>query len=103
MDNFPCFKVVKRDIEKCEVEIQFIDNVMQSSCSVYFLDRRNDYDVERITERYKTPLTLTSIKLELTPSNMTKYYYSLIGLETILYNLFRNDNKPFQEDLKKGE
>lgn len=103
MDYIPCCKVVKRDIERCEQEIELIDNIMQSPCSVYFLDRRNNNDVERIIERYKTPLTLTSIKLELTPSNMTKYYYSLTGLETILYNLFRSENKPFQEDLKKGE
>lgn len=34
---------------------------------------------------------------------MTKFYYSLTGLETILFNLFKSNNKPFTEDLKKGE
>ena len=103
MENFPCCKVVKRDIEKCELQIELVDNVMQSPCAMFFLDKRNDFVVKEIVDRFITPLTITSIKLEIIPSNMTKFYYSLTGLETILFNLFKSDNKPFMEDLKKGE
>ena len=103
MENFPCCKVVKRDIEKCSVEIDLVDNPMESPCAMYFLDKRNQVVVKEIVDRFITPLTLTSIKLEIIPSNMSKYYYSLTGLETILFNLFKSDYKPFTEDLKKGE
>jgi hypothetical protein len=102
MDNFPCCKVVKRDIKKCLVELEMVDNVMQNPCSLFFLDKRNNLVVEEITERFRTPITLTTIKLEIIPSDLTKFYYSLTGLETILYNLFKSDNKLFQNDLKKG-
>jgi len=103
MDNFPCCKVVKRDIEKCSVQLEIVDNVMENPCSIFFLDKRNDLVIEEITERFRTPITLTTIKLEIIPSDLTKFYYSLTGLETILFNLFRGGNKPFQEDLKKGK
>lgn len=103
MENFPCCKVVKKDLKKCSVELDLVDNPMESPCAVYFLDKRNDIVVKEIVDRFITPLTLTSIKLEIIPSDMTKFYYSLTGLETILFNLFKSDNKPFMEDLKKGE
>ena len=103
MENFPCCKVVKKDLVKCTVEIDLVDNPMQSPCAMFFLDKRNNIVVEEIVDRFIKPLTLTSIKLEIIPSNMTKFYYSLTGLETILFNLFKSDNKPFMEDLKKGE
>lgn len=103
MENPTYCKAVKEDAKKCSLEIDLVDNVMQTPCAVYFLDRRNDLEVGLITDRKIIPNTLTTIKLELIPSNMTKFYYSLIGLETILFNLFRSENKPFQDDLKKGE
>lgn len=103
MENLPCCKVVKKDSEKCSVKIYLVDNVMESPCAMFFLDKRNDIVVEEITEQFRLPITLTSIRLEIIPSNMSKYYYSLTGLETILFNLFKSDNKPFTEDLKKGE
>ena len=93
MENFPCCKVVKKDLVKCTVEIDLVDNPMQSPCAMFFLDKRNNIVVEEIVDRFIKPLTLTSIKLEIIPSNMTKFYYSLTGLETILFNLFKSDNK----------
>lgn len=103
MENFPCCKVIRRDAKKCNLEIDLVDNVMKSPCAVYFLDRRNELEVQLITKRKTIPNTLTSIQIEVIPSNMTKFYYSLMGLETILFNLFRSENKPFQNDLKIGE
>ena len=103
MENFPCCKVVRSDLENCLLEVNVCDNVMENPCSIYFLDKRNQVVVEEITEQFRLPITLTTIKLEILPTNLTKFYYSLLGLETILYNLFRSDNKPFQEDLKRGQ
>ena len=103
MDDLPCWKVAKRDYEKSSRVIRLVDNVMEDPCAIHFLDKRNGLVVDEITGSIIRPITITSIKLELTPSNMTKYYNSLAGLETILYNLFRNESKPFQEDLKRGE
>ena len=103
MKEFPCVKFVKRDIENCLVEVEVCDNVMENPCSIYFLDRRNNQVVKGITDGVKLPIEITRIKLELTPSSMTQYLYSLNGLETIVFNLFRSENKPFQDDLKKGE
>ena len=103
MDNFPCYEIVSRDVDRCLVEIELVDNVMESPCSVYFLDRRNNLEIEGITESIKTPMDITCLKLQLIPSDMTKFYYNFLGLETIVYNLFKSNNKPFQDDLKKGD
>lgn len=103
MEEFPCIKNLKRDIENCLVEIEFEDNIMQNICSLFFLEKRNHNVIDEITEGYKVPMNLTRIKIEIIPSEMTQYLYSLNGLETIIYNLFRNENQPFLNDLKKGE
>jgi len=99
---FPCIKNLKRDVENCLVEIEFFDNVMESPCSIYFLDKRNQKVIDEITNGYKVPMTLTRVKLEIIPSDMTQYLFSLNGLETIIYNLFRMENQPLINDLKKG-
>jgi hypothetical protein len=103
MKEFPCIKNIKRDIENCLVEIEFCENVMESPCSIYFLDKRNQGVIEEITNGHKAPMTLTRVKLEIIPSDMTQYLFSLNGLETIIYNLFRSENQPFIKDLKKGD
>lgn len=103
MENFPCCKIVKKDYIKCSVELDLVDNPMESPCAMYFLDKRNQVVVEEILEQFRLPITLTAIKLEILPADLTKFYYSFIGLETILYNVFRSDIKPFQDDLKRGQ
>lgn len=102
MEEFPCIKNINRDIENCLVEIEFCENVMESPCSIYFLDKRNQAVIDEITNGYKAPITLTRVKIEIIPSDMTQYLFSLNGIETIIYNLFRSENQPFINDLKKG-
>ena len=103
MNNFTCSEIVRRDVDRCLLEIELVDNVMESPCSVYVLDRRNNLEIEGITENIKTPMDITCLKIQIIPSDMTKFYYNFLGLETIVYNLFKNNNKPYQDDLKKGD
>lgn len=103
MENFPCCKLIKKDTKKGSVLIEIPNNVMENPSSVYLLDKRNGLVIKEITDDFKMPISTTRIKLQIIPSNMTQYYYTLNGLETILFNLFRSDNKSFQEDLKRGE
>ena len=102
MKNFPCIKMIKRNIKDGLIEVEISNNIMENPCSVYFLDKMNQAVIDDITQVKKLPLDLTRITLEIIPSSMTKYLYSLNGLETIIYNLFRGQNEQFQEDLKKG-
>ena len=104
MKEFPGVKYVKRDNESELIEIEFSDdNVMNDPNSIFFLETRNRQVIEEISEGLKFPINITSIKLELVPSSMTKYLYSFNGLETIIFNLFKSEKKTFQDDLKKGD
>ena len=69
----------------------------------YSLPNKGKVEFEGITENIKFPMDITCIKLQLIPSDMTKFHNDFLGLETIVYNTFKSNNKPFQDDLKKGD
>ena len=102
LEDFPDLKIVKRDIERGLVEIELVDNVMENPCSVFFLERRNDMIIEEILETEPLPKKLTQIKLKILPTENSKFYYCLLGIETIIFNLLnRIHNKRILDDLKK--
>ena len=49
------------------------------------------------------PAEVTTIRIQIAPMDSTKFYYALNGIETIIYNLLRNDVKPFEKDIKRGD
>ena len=102
MNKYPCVKVTRRDIENCLVEVEICDNVMTNPCSIYFLDNRNKVVIDDFVPSI-IPSEVTSIKLKILPNESGKFYYSLNGIETIIYNLFRSDIKPFERDIKSGD
>ncbi len=101
MEKYPCVKVTRRDVENCLVEVDICDNVMTNPCSIYFLDNRNKVVIDEFVPN-KIPSDVTSIKLKILPNESGKFYYSLNGIETIIYNLFSTDIKPFERDIKSG-
>jgi len=103
MEKFPCINVVKKDIERCLVVLNLADNVMNEPCSLYFLDRRNNLVVEEIVGKTKLPKFITRVKLKILPTEMGYFYYSLNGIETIIFNLLKNDIKPFDNDIKGSD
>jgi hypothetical protein len=103
MEKFPCVNVLKKDLERCLVVVELTENVMENPCSIYFLDRRNNIVVDEIVENTNPPKFVTRVKLKVLPTEIGYMYYSLNGIETIIFNLFRNNIKPFDDDIKGSE
>ena len=103
MERFPCVNVIKKDIDRCLVVLDLEDNAMESPCALYFLDRRNNLVVEEIFKSTKLPKTITKVKLKVLPTEMGKFYYSFNGIETIIFNLFKNEIKPFDRDIRNSK
>lgn len=103
MEKYPCINVVKKDIDRCLVVLELADNLMDNPCCIYFLDRRNNLVINEIIEKIKLPKSVTRVKLKILPTEMGYYYYSLNGIETIIFNLLRNDIKPFDNDIKGSD
>lgn len=103
MDRFPCVNVIKKDIERCLVVLDLEDNAMESPCALYFLDRRNNVVVDEILKSTKLPKTITKVKLKVLPTEIGKFYYSFNGIETIIFNLLKNDIKPFDRDIRNSK
>lgn len=104
MEDFPCLRITDRDILNCELEVEFnVENVMESPCSIYFLDRSNNRKIEYISEKYPDLKQLTHLKIELLPSEFTQGYYSLKGIESIISQLFKIRNTDVQKDLKERD
>lgn len=104
LEQLPNLKITNRDLDKGLVEIELSDNVMENPSSIYFLDRHSDLIIDEIIETKILPKKITQLKLKILPTDYSKYYYSLLGIETIIFNLFnRIQKKRIQEDLKRSE
>ena len=103
MKKTSTINISQNDLDRCLAEVELVDNViMCHPCSLFFLDRRNRRILNEI-KPLQLPSEVTTIKLRILPTDMSKFYYSLNGIETIIYNLLRNDVKPFEKDLKRGD
>jgi hypothetical protein len=75
---------------------------MEHIGSLFVLDKRNNIIKEEILEENILPKKITHLKLKVLPTENNKFYYSFLGLETIVFNLFNNLNKKrIKEDLEK--
>ncbi len=102
MKKTSMINITQSDLDRCLSEVELCDNVMSHPCSLFFLDRRH----RRIINDVKPvvfPHEVTTITMQILPTDMSKFYYSLNGIETIIYNLLRNDVKPFEKDIKRGD
>jgi hypothetical protein len=103
MNNFPHCSVKKIDEERCFIET-CEENVMQCPSCCFLLDKINTMKIESIVDSLDNlpeKITLIQIPILPTPANLT--YMSYEGLETIIYNLLKSQNKKHIEELKKGE
>jgi hypothetical protein len=102
MKKTSTINISQNDLDRCLAEVELVDNVMCHPCSLFFLDRRNRRIINEI-EPLLFPTEITTMLLRILPTDMSKFYYSLNGIETIIYNLLRNDVKPFEKDIKRGD
>jgi len=102
MKKTSTINITQNDLDRCLAEVELCENVMSHPCSLFFLDRRNRRILNEI-KLMQLPAEVTTIKIRILPTEMSKFYYSLNGIETIIYNLLRNDVKPFEKDLKRGD
>ena len=104
MKDFSHFTINRNDAERCLVEVDLCSDseVMKCPCCCYFLDKKNTMIIEDIVKEIdEIPKELTMIRIPLLPTPETIYYYSFDGIETIIYNLFKTNNKKLIEHLKK--
>ena len=102
MKKTSTINITQNDLDRCLAGVQLCDNVMSHPCSLFFLDRRNRRILNEI-KPMQLPAEVTTIQIQIVPTEGTKFYYSLNGIETIIYNLLRNDVKPFEKDIKRGD
>ena len=103
MNNFPHSEITSKDVERGLLRVDICDNVMECPSCLYFLDRRNHIRIEEILEKEKLPKNITSIKLKINPTDISLGLFCFNGIETIVFNLFRNENTHLNNDLKNGK
>ena len=103
MKNFPHSEITSKDVERGLLRVDICDNVMECPSCLYFLDRRNHIRIEEILEKEKLPKNITSIKLKINPTDISLGLFCFNGIETIVFNLFRNENTHLNNDLKNGK
>lgn len=102
MSYFRKYTLDNGDYDRYFYEIDLVDNVMEHIGSLFVLDKRNNIIKEEILEENIFPKKITHLKLKVLPTENNKFYYSFLGLETIIFNLFNNLNKKrIKEDLEK--
>ena len=103
MNNFPHCSIKRTDAERCYVEATICDEVMSCPCCCYFLDKRNTVISEEIVDAIEElPEKISLIRIPLLPTPANIGYYGYLGLETIIYNLFRTSNKKQVKNLSQG-
>jgi hypothetical protein len=103
MKNFPHCSIKRTDAERCYVEATICDEVMSCPCCCYFLDKRNTVISEEIVDAIEElPEKISLIRIPLLPTPANIGYYGYLGLETIIYNLFRTSNKKQVKNLSQG-
>ena len=94
MKNFPHCSIKRTDAERCYVEATICDEVMSCPCCCYFLDKRNTVISEEIVDAIEElPEKISLIRIPLLPTPANMVYFNYLGIETIIYNLFRTSNK----------
>jgi hypothetical protein len=100
MCKLPNLNIAQNDIDDCLHTVDICDNVMECPCCCYFLDRNRLREVKYTIECLNSiPEKISKIKIPIYPSTLNKHYYSLNGIETIIYNLFKGSKKNAQDEL----
>jgi hypothetical protein len=104
MNNFPHCSIKRTDAERCYVEATICDEVMSCPCCCYFLDKRNTVISEEIVDAIEElPEKISLIRIPLLPTPANMGYFGYLGVETIIYNLFRTSNKKQVKNLSQGD
>lgn len=104
MNNFPHCSIKRTDAERCYVEATICDEVMSCPCCCYFLDKRNTVISEEIVDAIEElPEKISLIRIPLLPTPANMVYFNYLGIETIIYNLFRTSNKKQVKNLSQGD
>ena len=104
MNNFPHCSIKRTDAERCYVEATICDEVMSCPCCCYFLDKRNTVISEEIVDAIEElPEKISLIRIPLLPTSANMAYYNYLGVETIIYNLFKTTNKKQIKNLSQGD
>jgi hypothetical protein len=106
MNDFSHFKINRTDAERCLVEVDLCSNseVMSCPCCCYFLDKRNTVITEEIVDAIEElPEKISLIRIPLLPTPANMVYFNYLGIETIIYNLFRTSNKKQVKNLSQGD
>jgi len=111
MNNFPncSFKINDeeryRDAERCMVQVDLcLTEVMSCPCCCYFLDKRNSIITEEIVDSIDyLPEKISLIRIPLLPTPANLVYFDYLGVETIIYNLFKSTNKKQIKNLSQGD
>ena len=106
MNDFSHFKINRIDAERCLVEVDLCSNseVMSCPCCCYFLDKRNTVITEEIVDTIEDlPEKISLIRIPLLPTSANMAYYNYLGVETIIYNLFKTTNKKQVKNLSQGD
>jgi hypothetical protein len=70
----------------------------------YLLDKRNTIITEEIVDTIeKLPEKISLIRIPLLPTPANMVYFNYLGIETIIYNLFRTSNKKQIKNLSQGD
>jgi hypothetical protein len=105
MNNFPHCSIKRTDAERCYVEVSLCQSeVMKCPCCSYFLDKRNTIISEEIVDSIEElPEKISLIRIPLLPTSANMAYYNYLGIETIIYNLFKTTNKKQIKNLSQGD
>ena len=104
MKNFPHCSIKRTDAERCYVEASICDEIMLCPCCCYFLDKRNTVISEEIIDSIEVlPEKISLIRIPLLPTPANMVYFNYLGIETIIYNLFRTTNKKQVKNLSQGD
>ena len=104
MNNFPHCSIKRTDAERCYVEATICDEVMSCPCCCYFLDKRNTVISEEIVDAIEElPEKISLIRIPLLPTPANMVYFNYLGIETIIYNLFKTTNKKQVKNLSQGD
>lgn len=104
MHNFPYCSIKKNDAERCLVQVDLCKTeVMSCPCCCYFLDKRNLVITEEIIDSIdELPEKISLIRIPLLPTPANIPYFNYLGVETIIYNLFKTTNKKQIKSLSQG-
>jgi hypothetical protein len=102
MINYPHCSVKKIDEERCFIDVH--NNVMECPSCCFLLDKINTINIESIVDSLDNlPEKITLIQIPVLPTPANRKYFSFEGIEEIVLNLLKSQNKKHIAELKKGE